>query len=333
MKRIGEEWAIVLAGGDGARLQRLTTEGGVAIPKQFCSLRRGRSLLGDALARAAHVVAWDRIVVVVAEGHRTFWEEEVAGFPAENIVVQPKNRGTAPGLLLPLLGILERDPEARVIVLPSDHYVEKESALAVSLRLALQAIGPGRDGGRLVLLGVTPEVPDTGLGWILSEKRDGSIEEVTAFVEKPDLERARDLMRAGGLLHSFIFVARASALLELFETKLPTLYRRLRDAAHAPWNKRQKLVESAYERMEFSDFSRDLLQESVDRLRVLRLPPCGWTDLGTTERVAACVGALGGDGLARMPLGAPRLCARVDLSLALARMGVMNRPAGRVKIA
>ncbi len=206
MKRIGEEWAIVLAGGDGMRLQQLTTDEGVAIPKQFCSIRRRRSLLGDTLARAAHVAAWDRIVVVVAEGHRAFWEDEVVGFPDENVLIQPRSRGTSPGILLPLLSILERDPEARVIVLPSDHYVEKESVLAVSLRLALQAIGPGQDGGRLVLLGVTPEAPETGLGWILPENRDEALERVTAFVEKPDVKRAREFMRAGGLLHSFIWL-------------------------------------------------------------------------------------------------------------------------------
>src|SRR5262245_39381555 len=126
---IGRGWALVLAAGDGTRLRELTTRNGIATPKQYCSLRGGRSLLGDVLARAGRCVPRRRIVVVVAEQHRRFWERELADFPPENIVVQPSNRGTAAGILLPLLTVLERDPGARLAVLPSDHFVVRESVM------------------------------------------------------------------------------------------------------------------------------------------------------------------------------------------------------------
>ena len=102
------ELRIVLAAGDGTRLQELTTRNGIATPKQYCSLRGGGSLLGDALARAARCVPRKRVLVVVAEEHRRFWERELVDFPAENVVVQPRNRGTAAGILLPLMRVLEQ---------------------------------------------------------------------------------------------------------------------------------------------------------------------------------------------------------------------------------
>jgi mannose-1-phosphate guanylyltransferase len=319
MKRSGEEWAIVLAAGQGTRLSVLTTHGGVATPKQFCSLRGGRSLLGDALARAAQVVAWDRIVVTVAAEHRAFWKDELAGLPAENVVVQPRNQGTAPGILYPLLTILERDPEARVVVLPSDHFVEKEYVLAVSLRLALEAIE--REEKPVVLLGITPDAPESSYGWITAGKARGALDKVSSFVEKPPVERARELLEQGGVWNSFLFAARGRALTELFEAELPRLYGRLKDALRAPWTKRQLLIEAVYASLESADFSRTILERSVERLWLFRVPSCGWTDLGTPERVATCVAQLE-QRLAAFPAAvrpAPRIQARFDLASALER--------------
>ncbi len=318
----GEEWAIVLAAGDGTRLRELTTRGGRATPKQFCSIRGGRSLLGDALARAAAVVAWDRIVVVVAADHRSFWEEELAGIDPANVVVQPQNRGTGAGILLPLLSILERDPLARVIVLPSDHFAEEERVIAASLRVALEAIE--HDPGRLVLLGITPDAPETGYGWILSRKLGGALEDVLFFAEKPDGPRARGLMAAGAVWNSFLFAARGSMLLELFERSLPSLLGRLMDVMRAPWSKRKLLVDAVYQFLEPSDFSRDVLQESPDRLGLYRVPGCGWTDLGTPERVAACVARIRNGERPKVEM--PYRYARFDLSWALAGRGPSSRP-------
>ena len=129
-------WALVLAAGEGSRLRALTTHGGVAVPKQFCSLQGGPSLLQEAILRAEAVVPRQRVVTIVAEQHRRWWETSLWSLPKRNVIVQPENRGTANGLLLPLLHIAQRDPEARIVILPSDHYVREEAALARSLRQA-----------------------------------------------------------------------------------------------------------------------------------------------------------------------------------------------------
>jgi hypothetical protein len=193
----GHNWALVLAAGEGSRLQALTTiASGVAVPKQFCSFGGGTSLLHDAISRAAVVAAPERITTVVAEHHQRWWRELRLALSAENVVKQPRSRGTAIGILLPLLHILHRDPDATVLVLPSDHYVRNEDILASSLRKAM--VEAARRPGHILLLGITPDESDPELGYIVSEGNpDSSIRTVTRFVEKPNVATARALIARG----------------------------------------------------------------------------------------------------------------------------------------
>jgi mannose-1-phosphate guanylyltransferase len=147
-------------------------------------------MLRWALERACSVVPKDHVLTVVAEQHRRFWEPELSDFPLDNVVVQPRNRGTGAGLLLPLLRLhRHRDALARVLVLASDHYVEDEQTLRESLDLALDV--RGRQSGRLLLLGMTPRDLDPDFGWIVPASRaSGGIRRVAHFAEKPGLEGA-----------------------------------------------------------------------------------------------------------------------------------------------
>src|SRR5262245_53150295 len=129
-----ETWAVVLAAGEGKRLWALTTDAsGVAVPKQFCSLRDGPSLLHEALQRAEAVTHRERICAVVAQQHARWWHDQLEALPRSNLIVQPENRGTAIGILLALLHVIERDPYAVVVLLPSDQHVENEAVMCVAL--------------------------------------------------------------------------------------------------------------------------------------------------------------------------------------------------------
>ena len=122
MNSAARTWAVVLAAGEGTRLASLTRDAaGNAVPKQFCSLNGGRSLVQDAIQRARQVVTLDRTCAIVAEHHARYWRKALHSLPSENIIVQPRNRGTANGVLLSVLSILERDPFARTVFLPADH--------------------------------------------------------------------------------------------------------------------------------------------------------------------------------------------------------------------
>ncbi len=287
----GHNWALVLAAGEGSRLQALTmTASGVAVPKQFCSLGGGSSLLHGALRRAQAVALPERTCAVVADHHRRWWQALPLDIPASNLILQPRNRGTANGILLPLLHIVHRDPDAAVLVLPSDHYVRNESVLATSLRRAMVELQ--RESGHLILLGIAPDEPDQELGYIVAEGGDSeNVRTVAEFVEKPSAATARALIARGAVWNSFIFAATGRTLLRAFEERCPDLVGEMRHIVCSPAEPAMRAARLAglYENLPELDFSRDVLQRSPSLLRVLTVPACGWSDLGTPRRVAETV--------------------------------------------
>ncbi len=294
MKESNGVWAIILAAGDGRRLRRLTTtRSGLAIPKQFCSLERGPSLLQEAIERAARIAARERICTIVAAQHERWWREQLRELPRDNIIVQPDNRGTANGVLLPLLTILERDPQARVVLLPSDHHVRDEWRLARSLGFA--AVPPEPPYPQIVLLGLEPRCADTQLGYIVPHPEAGRIDHgVERFVEKPDAVAAAALVEQGALWNTFIIAADGQALLRLFERRCPDFVAAMRGALRAApgVGAADEALAALYQLLPELDFSRSVLQGQEACLRVLSVPECGWSDLGTPARVAEALDAL-----------------------------------------
>ena len=284
----GDSWALVLAGGEGSRLQSLTTlASGLAVPKQFCSFGGGPSLLNDALKRASVVASPERACAIVSEHHARWWQSLPASLPKQNLIVQPRNRGTAVGILLPLLQILHRDPEASLVVLPSDHYVRNEAVLASSLRSAVLEIERRND--RIVLLGLTPEEADPELGYIVPMGEGGpTAREVSQFIEKPSTANANVLIERGGLWNSFIFAAKGQTLLRVFEARCLDVVTSLWEviASGVDEETKRRRLAAVYEQLPSLDFSRDVLETSLRHLAVATVPPCGWSDLGTPRRVA-----------------------------------------------
>jgi len=311
----GHNWALVLAAGEGSRLHALTmTASGVAVPKQFCSLGGGSSLLHSAIRRAQAIAPPERTCAVVADHHRRWWQALPLEIPATNLILQPRNRGTANGILLPLLHIVHRDPDATLLVLPSDHYVRNESVLANSLRHAMVELQ--RDSGHLILLGIAPDEPDPDLGYIVGAGADGSaIQCVAEFVEKPSVATARALIARGAVWNSFIFAATGRTLLRVFEEHCPDLVGEMRHIVGSSTESATRAARLAdlYEDLPELDFSRDVLERSPSLLRVLTVPTCGWSDLGTPRRVGETVSRY--RSTAGLPLStAPVRTAFVDLA-------------------
>lgn len=312
--RDSHTWALVLAAGEGSRLSSLTTDtNGITIPKQFCSLHGGPSLLAATLDRARAVVPGERVCAVVAEQHRRWWSAITDELPSANIVVQPQNRGTANGILLPLMRILSRDASARIVVLPSDHYFSDEAAAARSLRAAVD--GLSARSRHIVLLGIEPEDADAELGYIVPGDDDGrETLPVRRFTEKPEIAIARRLVAEGALWNSLIFAAAGRGLLRLFERRCPEVVTAMQAALREPAPPLQVPGGLAvlYERLPSIDFSRHILESATECLRVCRVPKCGWTDLGTVRRVADTL-----DQVSAHTAPAPRQAAHFDLARAL----------------
>lgn len=287
MTGAGPTWALILAAGEGSRLRALTTQPcGTAVPKQFCSLQGGRTLLEDAVARANAFSATERIAAIVAEQHRAWWSEQLARLPAENVISQPRNLGTAIGILYPLLHLAARAPQAKIVVLPADHYVREEFVLRQSIRIALRQVEIQPQCP--VLLGLQPDEPDGELGYIVPGPGDGQgARTVYRFVEKPPSHAAHDIIQQGGLWNTFIIAANVRTLIELFVHRYGEQVAELQAAIdHQRRDPQSTAVIDVYGRLPTLDFSRDILEAHAHRLRVVRVPPCGWSDLGTPRRVA-----------------------------------------------
>ncbi len=289
----GNTWAIVLAGGEGRRLHGLTmTALGVAVPKQFCSLRGGRSLLSEALKRAEAVAQPECICTIVSQHHRRWWSRGLSAMPIANIVVQPRNRGTANGILLPLLYILARDPEARVVLLPSDHHVRHEQTLAAALQKAVLELRTR--GHQILLIGILPEEADPDLGYIVPGRSEGAVSTVDRFVEKPDARLAQALVQAGALWNAFIVAASGGALLQMFAQRFPRIVAGMQAiVAKNPFTADLSCAAMDFYRdLPNLDFSRQILPGAESSLRVLQARRCGWSDLGTPKRLAETLRAL-----------------------------------------
>jgi mannose-1-phosphate guanylyltransferase len=281
-------WALVLAAGEGTRLSSLTTDAaGHAVPKQYCSLDGGATFLQETLRRAHAICGRDRIAAIVAEQHARWWRGALWALPDGNVVVQPRNRGTANGVLLSALTIAARDPLARIVFLPSDHFIRDEERFEDALREAATVrLRPGE----LVLLGVEPEEADPELGYLVphAPAQPGELPRVSRFVEKPPAPVAAELIAGGALWNSFVFAADVSTLVALVRARFPEVV----DDLETALARGADAVASLYERLPAIDFSRHVLEGAEARLRVLRVAPCGWSDLGTPRRVAECLARL-----------------------------------------
>ena len=246
----GSTYAVIMAGGSGTRFwpasrtlrpkQLLPLVGdasGAAAGEQDPSRA---SLLAATVARIAPLVPPERILVVTAKALAEATRRAVPELPAENVLAEPAPRNTAPCIGWATRTVLARDPEARVLVLPSDHHVADTQGFRDTIARALHAAAYAP----LATIGIKPTRPDTGFGYIetgapLEGPASASGGHVVArFVEKPDLVRAREFLASGNFLwNSGMFFFRAAEMDASIRAYLPALAEgldRMGEGAHAP---------------------------------------------------------------------------------------------------
>lgn len=283
-------WAIILAGGEGTRLAETARRVyGSCLPKQFLGFGQQRTLLQGTIDRVRPLISADRIVVVVPGRHERVAREQLREFDGIEIVVQPANRGTVAGVLLPLVHVLQRDARADVALVPSDHDFRAPSVMLETLSLARHA---AKRSGGMVLVGANAEAPATDLGWIVTGKEQPrrAARRIERFVEKPPEPLAEELFRAGALWNTMLSVAPAVALLQLARRHTPdqaALFDAYALACGSPGAAAR--LADVYDQLRPADFSRDLVGAARGLLAAPMLG-AGWSDCGTPERLQAAFG-------------------------------------------
>lgn len=272
-------WTIVLAGGTGSRLAaECSLRYGYARPKQFCDFDGSGTLLENTLARARVFCPPSRIVVVTARAHRAEADEVLRDQGDLVRVEQPCPRDTTPAVSSGLLAVLARDPEADVIIMPSDHHVGDAHMFAVALEQAHRIVEGDRSG--IALLGAVPEGPCDGYGWVVPKRDSAEGTGVEQFCEKPSAAEAARLIDRGAVVNTLVTVAHAAALagaLEQFSARWWKLLAAAPDDA---------MLEIAYATLPCENFSTDVLERIPHLLRLVRLEAdAGWSDVGTPARL------------------------------------------------
>ena len=280
-------WGIVLAGGEGNRVREFLSAlcGGRGI-KQFCSVLGSRSLLQMTVDRVQQLIPRERILIIVDKRHRSEAAAQLVGWPEENIIYQPANRETAPGILLPLAHVSYRCPEATVAVFPSDHFIANERNFMTHVAKAFEETEVFPQSA--TLLGMTPDRMEDGYGWISSweDRKSKASRAVRGFWEKPARSHAEELMRDGALWNTFVFAARASTLWDMTRQTVPNLYGIFTGVRVMLGTTRaQKYIDQAYEHLCAVNFSSAILARCAARLRVLPVPDVGWSDWGSADRI------------------------------------------------
>jgi len=303
----GDVWAVVLAGGEGKRMCPFVADWlGFERPKQYCSFYGTKSLLGYTLDRASRLVGNERVVTVIGNGHKEFLRGEVQ-LPG-HWLEQPQSKGTGPGVLLPLAYIRARDPEAIVVILPSDHLVDPESRFFEQIMQATELLDCHKDA--LVLIAAVPQGPQPEYGWIEPGSQAGCAHSprsiraqwVRQFVEKPTATQAQHCFECGHFWSTMVVVSKARSLWSIAARLQPEAMRHFEKLSQGfravaehkfSLSAEPLLMKLEYAALPSFDFSRDILMPSADNCLLVPLDGVTWSDLGRPERILEVLDQLG----------------------------------------
>jgi mannose-1-phosphate guanylyltransferase len=270
---------VIMAGGKGERFWPLSTP---ASPKPFLQLLGQKTLLQATVDRVRVLVGDEQILIVLGEAHLGIAREQLPNLTADSFLVEPHGRDTAPCIGYAATVLNERDPEAVMVILPADHYIPDEERFRDTLREAVHA---ARQGDFLVTVGIRPDRPETGYGYMESGEPfegmpEGRCFHVRRFVEKPNEERARHYVESGTYLwNAGIFVWRTETVLKAFERYMPQLSQGLRTLKKALSDHDGQEVARLFHRFAAQSIDYGLMEKAEN---VLVIPGAfQWDDVGT----------------------------------------------------
>lgn len=293
-----DRWAVILAGGDGTRLQSMTRAlTGDNRPKQFVPVIGGSTLLDQTRRRVARSVGSSQTLIVVTQKHRRFYESLAHEVAPGLLLQQPANKGTAPAIIYALLRVATKSPKATVALFPSDHFFTDDEQFMSHVDTAFEAVQVAPE--TITLLGITPTSAEKEYGWIEPQRSilrsaARSITQVRRFWEKPNAALAHTLMERDCLWNSFVIVGRVDALLRMTQAAVPQLYASFADLAPAFETARERTaLAKLYSKIDDVNFSHQVLAARPQDLAVMRVGDVGWSDLGDPARVLSTLALIG----------------------------------------
>jgi mannose-1-phosphate guanylyltransferase len=226
------EYAVIMAGGSGTRLWPLSREN---TPKQSLKLAGTRTMFQQAVDRLFPLFSPERVFVVTRAEHADILKKQSPEIPACNFIIEPEGRGTAPAIGLAAIHLRAADPDAVMAVLTADHAIKDIQAF----QTALQAGAEVAKRGYLVTMGIKPESPSTGFGYIeqgetLEPASGLPVYQVERFIEKPSLETAARMVQSGEYSwNSGMFIWKITRILKEFQSQMPGFYAQLEELAQS----------------------------------------------------------------------------------------------------
>ena len=213
-------YAILMAGGVGSRFWPVST---AEFPKQFHDmLGSGETLIQKTFSRLAKLIPVENILILTNESYNHLVLEQLPMVKQEQVLLEPAMRNTAPCILYASLKIQKQNPDALMVVAPSDHWIENEDIFTQNLQ---QCFDFCAKENALMTLGIQPTFPNTGFGYIEYDKRDTNpIKKVNQFREKPDYETAKLFLDSGNFLwNAGIFIWSVKTITEAFSAFQPKM--------------------------------------------------------------------------------------------------------------
>ena len=274
---------MIMAGGSGTRLWPMSRK---SKPKQLHSLISDKSLIQETLKRVKKAVPADEIYISTVAKYRDEIKKQLPEIKDKNYIVEPAVRNTAPSILYIAKKIVQREPEAIISTLASDHDVENIEAFASMIKAGFAAVEKYPD--YLVAIGIKPTRPDTGLGYIkigksLGEINNEQIFEVERFVEKPSYETAVKYVKAWEYFwNGAYYFFKAKELISWFKKYRPAVSRKIDQMLEyeKKGNGGARQAQKIYESLKDEQFEYAIV-EQPDFKKVLAIPAdLGWSDVG-----------------------------------------------------
>ena len=273
--------ALIMAGGRGERFWPRSRKN---LPKQFLSLTNdGITMMQHTVNRILPLVDINDIYISTNEEYLNIVREQLPNIPKENILCEPVARNTAPCIALAAMHIMNKNGDALMVVLPSDHLVRHKEMFNYTLK---DAFNVAEVNSNLVTLGVVPTAPETGYGYIkFNEKRHSfngcNAFEVDCFIEKPDLDKAKEYLSSGAYLwNSGMFIWKTSSIISNIKKFLPNIYNGVNNIEKAITSEDyQQVLQKEFAEFESISIDYGILEKATD---IFVVPSSfGWDDVGS----------------------------------------------------